>query len=513
MKEEIIEFKFKNLAIVNSLDTMNKYWQEIIARYFKEVHNIDDIRVDIRYPTSSTVDGFGIGVLMPHTTNAIYEIVGKYIPPEDDDDEEEYEGEDNSEESGEEYIPSDEPVKYANFSMYGMNNCCGAMCTSNTNVYAHNHRNKKLATLLQYYKNAIAASLRISKLYCTDVYYKTVPEGLTNEQIDRLPPYLENSKVLLNTGWKIVDKFKNKKSSNIVALYSKDVRLIEEEITMKIKKVAEAIVEIKNPTIGCDPELFLRDVETQEYVPSYQYIKGDKQNPEFITDDGHNIQCDNVMVEYGVPPSDTAEEFVKNNMIVQDYLREKIAEPNGLELVIFPYAKFTENNLKDDRAQTFGCDPDYNAWMQGRPNIVGRPDELGRSAGGHIHIGYDGFNQVTNHAIIKALDLFIGVPLVIMEPENLRKTMYGKAGAYRNQAWGVEYRVTSNYIFSSPELMKWAFNQVQEAIKYVNDNKGYKNLYEYSSVEWTINNQSIESARKITSRMKIKVLEPALAEK
>lgn len=132
---------------------------------------------------------------------------------------------------------------------------------------------------------------------------------------------------------------------------------------------------------------------------------------------------------------------------------------------------------------------------------------------GHIHIGYDNFNQTTNHEIIKALDLFLSVPLVIMEPENLRKTMYGKAGAYRNQAWGVEYRVTSNYIFSSPELMKWAFNQVQEAIKYVNKNKGFKPSYDLLLVEYVINNQRVESARKIVSKMKIKLLEPALTTK
>lgn len=361
MKEEIVEFKFKNIAKVDPYSTVNKYWGEIICRYFKEVHDIDNVYITIKNPEYSRGNNnFSISDIMPHTTNAIYQISSRRKEPN-------------------KFLGNE--IHHATFSMYGMNNCCGAMCTSNTIINDINFRDKKLATLLQYYKNALAASLRISKLYCTDVYYKSILEGQTAEQLDKMPPYLPNTKVLLNAGWKIIDKFKNKKSSNVVALYAKDVQLIEEDVTMKINTSKEAIVEIKNPTIGCDPELFLRDVETQEYVPSYQYVKGDKQNPEFITDDGHNIQCDNVMVEYGVPPSTTADEFIKNNMIVQDYLREKIAEPNGLELVIFPYAKFTENNLKDDRAQLFGCDPDYNAWMGGRPNIVGRPDELGRSAG------------------------------------------------------------------------------------------------------------------------------------
>lgn len=82
------------------------------------------------------------------------------------------------------------------------------------------------------------------------------------------------------------------------------------------------------------------------------------------------------------------------------------------------------------------CDPDFNVWKDGRPNLVGRPSPGGRSAGGHIHIGYDDFNDITNNAIVKALDVFISIPLIFMEPDNKRKEMYGKAGAYRPQPWG-----------------------------------------------------------------------------
>jgi len=91
---------------------------------------------------------------------------------------------------------------------------------------------------------------------------------------------------------------------------------------------------------------------------------------------------------------------------------------------------------------------------------------------GHIHIGYKNHNELTNRYIIKAMDLFVSVPLVLMEPKNERKKMYGKAGAYRNQPWGTEFRGTSNFIFSSPELMKWAFNQTLKAIDFVNSEDG-----------------------------------------
>lgn len=154
------------------------------------------------------------------------------------------------------------------------------------------------------------------------------------------------------------------------------------------------------------------------------------------------------------------------------------------------------------------CDPDYNVWLSGKPNTVGRPSKTGRSAGGHIHVGYDGYNHITNDYIVKALDLFISVPLVLMEPDNKRKEMYGKAGAYRQQPWGVEYRSTSNYIFSSPELMKWAFNQVLEAVKFIN-NSSSRSLLDYRTymIVSTINSKDKDTAKELIRKYDIKTLE------
>ena len=127
---------------------------------------------------------------------------------------------------------------------------------------------------------------------------------------------------------------------------------------------------------------------------------------------------------------------------------------------------------------------------------------------GHIHVGYDDHNVVTNNYIIKALDLFLSVPLVIMEPDNRRKEMYGNAGAYRQQPWGVEYRTTSNYIFSSPELMKWAFEQVEKAIEFVNNDSLRFTLDSYSdSIYGAINKKDIKTSEALISKFNLKVLE------
>ncbi len=267
---------------------------------------------------------------------------------------------------------------------------------------------------------------------------------------------------------------------------------------------------IVNWSVGTDPELFLRSKETGDMVPSFYYIEGDKWNPQAIGEkDGFNIQCDNVMVEFGVPPSKTAEEFVSNNKFVLDYLEEKICKPNNLELVIFPTANFKPNELVSERAVAFGCSPDYNVYKNNEENTVGRPeDRTLRCAGMHLHIGYDNFTTEVSNLIIRAMDLFLSVPLILFEPDHLRKSMYGKAGAFRPQAWGVEYRVTSNYILSTPELQAWAFNQTIRAIEFINENhENLPRILKGNSLETIINNKNITACKRLVKKFDLVVVE------
>jgi hypothetical protein len=112
---------------------------------------------------------------------------------------------------------------------------------------------------------------------------------------------------------------------------------------------------------------------------------------------------------------------------------------------------------------------------------------------GHIHISYDNHNPEMSMKIVKALDLYLSIPLVLMEPDNKRKTMYGKAGAYRLTKYGLEYRSPSNFIFSSPELMKWAFERVIQAIQRINDSNGQ--FSPSSGIIDTINTNNKKSAQ------------------
>jgi hypothetical protein len=101
----------------------------------------------------------------------------------------------------------------------------------------------------------------------------------------------------------------------------------------------------------------------------------------------------------------------------------------------------------------------------------------------HIHISTnlaDDDNSYENRIkIIKALDLVLGVPSVLMDTNGaLRRKFYGKAGAvrYKSQADGsyngVEYRTLSNFWLQSDSLMAWAFNGVKHVIENLEELSG-----------------------------------------
>jgi hypothetical protein len=62
------------------------------------------------------------------------------------------------------------------------------------------------------------------------------------------------------------------------------------------------------------------------------------------------------------------------------------------------------------------------------------------------------------------LDLFLGVPSVLMDDGEERKQMYGKAGAYRPKKYGAEYRTLSNFWIFDKKLIGWVWDQSERAL-------------------------------------------------
>jgi hypothetical protein len=139
----------------------------------------------------------------------------------------------------------------------------------------------------------------------------------------------------------------------------------------------------------------------------------------------------------------------------------------NLKVSVVPSAVFLEDQLQDTKAITAGCDPDIDAWTQSNntpPVLVGGL----RAGAGHVHIGYNMKRlMVPKHVVIRAMDVFLGSLLSQMDKDQERRKLYGKAGAYRDKKYGVEYRVPSNYWLTNSDVQDVVYAQVGKAMEYV----------------------------------------------
>ena len=243
--------------------------------------------------------------------------------------------------------------------------------------------------------------------------------------------------------------------------------------------------------VGADPELFIRRKGTTIFFPACGLVGGTKQRPKKIDNRGHAVQEDNVMVEFNIRPAKTRGEFVESNKFVLGYLTAALPE---FDLDICASARFDEALLAKAgyQAMVFGCDPDYNAWTwevnsspEARTNL--------RTAGGHIHIGYK--NPAINNQVelIRAMDLFLGVPSIILDKDVERRQRYGKAGAFRPKEYGTEFRTVSNFWLKSEELMGWAYDNAVRAVDFLNKGETISKKLGIA-IQHCINNNNKEQA-------------------
>lgn len=215
--------------------------------------------------------------------------------------------------------------------------------------------------------------------------------------------------------------------------------------------------------VGCDPEFFLKD--GNNYRSAVGLIGGSKEAPLPIDNDGSAILEDNVAVEFNTKPAESYEEFRSGIHKVLDYLREKLP---GLEFSRESAVSFPKEELNTLQAQEFGCMPDYDAWRMCENDKPHADDPNLRSAGGHIHVGSSIAKSNPIH-VIRAMDLFLGVPSVKLDRGTRRRELYGKAGSFRFKDYGAEYRTLSNFWIFDDHLIHWAYEGTQRALEFVDD--------------------------------------------
>jgi hypothetical protein len=249
-------------------------------------------------------------------------------------------------------------------------------------------------------------------------------------------------------------------------------------------------------SLGADPELFIVNTKTDKVVSAVGMIPGEKGNP--YTEGlpkGYGLETDNILAEFNIPPVYDKEDFVESILYMQNYIDKFVKRINpdlGIKCVASQVVPASE--LQSKQAKEFGCSVDYNVYTKkANPKPKGTATNI-RSAGCHLHFGYDCPNIDQSLLLIKYFDLCIGIPSIIKDPDIKRRSLYGKAGCFRLKKYGFEYRVLSSAMMNSVSNIKFVWNQLMKAINFYNNDIS---LPSSSLIRDTINNSDIEMAKRL----------------
>lgn len=255
-------------------------------------------------------------------------------------------------------------------------------------------------------------------------------------------------------------------------------------------------------TIGSDPELFIFNRKTKKVVSAIDKIPGHKNKP--FTEglpEGFGLQTDNILAEFNIPPACNVEDFVANIEFMKDFIRNKVKEINpNFDVLCQASAKVPSKELAHPQAREFGCDPDYCIYRQGPNQVSPAATTNLRSAGFHIHIGYPEHNIDTSLVMLHYIDTYLGIPSIIYDTDAERRKLYGKAGCFRLQKYGFEYRTLSSYWIESPTRLKFIWNQLMYALEACENGNI---IPDYDLIRSTIDNNDVESAKQLIEKYRL----------
>lgn len=224
---------------------------------------------------------------------------------------------------------------------------------------------------------------------------------------------------------------------------------------------------MNNWTIGSDPEMFVKRGDT---IASAAGVLGCSKDQKLALSARVRLQEDNVLAEFDINPCSSFDEFNASMQEGIDLAKAELAK-YGLDVAEGVTSHiYTPEELAsfDKSAFVFGCTPDFNA-LSMRQNASPKSNNPGlRTAGGHIHIGFDQRMRVTRDLQSDAgllCDYYHSLPSLFMDNDTRRKELYGKAGAIRMKDYGIEYRSLSAFWIAQENLRRFIYDQTAKVVE------------------------------------------------
>ena len=199
-------------------------------------------------------------------------------------------------------------------------------------------------------------------------------------------------------------------------------------------------------------------------------------------------------LEFNIPPAESKEQLKENINKIKTFLSNTVGLM-GLQFSKSSATLFPMDQLSNPKAMVFGCDPDFDAWNGGAVNPKPRANDWRlRSCGGHVHIGEKIESVEDAQRLIRWMDFCAGVPSTVLDDGFLRKSLYGKRGAYRIKPYGVEYRTLSNFWIWEDKLIDFVWNATQLAVENWNKKDDHTLVEEDAFIAQAINENNVDAA-------------------
>ena len=238
----------------------------------------------------------------------------------------------------------------------------------------------------------------------------------------------------------------------------------------------------KNFTIGCDPEVFISNEYTGQFIPAsiFNDDVGDKHNP---TETEYGIiSVDGCALEFGTKPTDTFQLWMNRLEDGMNHISQMARKKDTTYTIDSRcVAEFSKDWWVQVPRQNkrFGCDPDFKVSGEGdllQNEVRRKTNTPMRTAGGHVHIGwttdaspYDKQHLIKCANVIRLLETDGLLPSPMnTDLDEMRRHMYGGYGVFRPKSYGLEYRALSNFWVHD----KYDCEQIFKAVAWVSEKVG-----------------------------------------
>lgn len=218
---------------------------------------------------------------------------------------------------------------------------------------------------------------------------------------------------------------------------------------------------------GCDPELFLAD-DNGHTVGSERVIEEKTLVPGTVST---YVRRDGVQIELNPAPS-TCRQTHAGSIWAALEVAVQQAKSKGFSVDTSPVVTVNEEEMArlSAASRLLGCAPSENLYNSSVTISDAAKTSRVRSAGGHIHFGLGcpvKDNKPLIRRMVRVLDVLLGSTMVLVDidpAQKERRKVYGRAGEFRFNDHGFEYRTLSNFWLRSYIIYSMVFGIARQAI-------------------------------------------------